>query len=109
MTYGGRDGILSVDVIQSAIGRPYCGYYRAIHLKAAALMHALVRNHGFVDGNKRSALIATLLMIERSGYRLDLQEDQRVDDIVVAVAAGDLDLNALAEWLRHRLFRVTGR
>lgn len=103
LTYGGRAGVVSLDAIQSAIGRPYSGYYRAIHRKAAALLHALVQNHGFVDGNKRSALIVTLLMIERSGYRLNLDEGERIDDIVVSVAAGRLGFDALSGWFKQRL------
>ena len=106
MTYGGRRGVVSLDAIYSAIGRPYSGYHRAIHQKAAALLHALVQNHGFVDGNKRSALIATLLMIERSGYRLHLNDGERIDDIVVAVADGTLDFDALAAWFGLRLSRA---
>ena len=106
MTYGGRRGVISLDAIQSAIGRPYSGYHRAIHLKAAALLHALVGNHGFVDGNKRSALIVTLLMVERSGYRLHLKDGERIDDVVVAVADGTLDFDALAAWFGLRLSRA---
>jgi death-on-curing protein len=103
LTYGGRAGVVSLDSIQSAIGRPYSGYYRAIHLKAAALLHSLIQNHGFVDGNKRSALIVTLLMIERSGYRLRLDDNERIDDIVVSVADGRIRFDALAEWFKLRL------
>jgi death on curing protein len=103
LTYGGRAGVVSIDAIQSAIGRPYSGYHRPIHRKAAALLHALIQNHGFVDGNKRSALIVTLMMIERSGYRLLLDDSERIDDLVVAVADGSLGFDALAEWFRPRL------
>ncbi len=103
LTYGGRGGIISLDAIQSAIGRPYSGYHRAIHLKAAALLHALVQNHGFVDANKRSALIVTLLMIERSGYRLHLDDNERIDDLVVSVADSRIGFDALAAWFGQRL------
>lgn len=103
LRYGGRAGIVSLDAIQSAIGRPYSGYHRAIHLKAAALLHAVTQNHGFVDGNKRSALIVTLLMIERSGYRLFLDEGERIDDIVVSVADGKMGFADLSDWFRRRL------
>lgn len=103
LTYGGRAGIVSLDGIQSAIGRPYSGYHRAIHRKAAALLHGLVQNHGFVDGNKRSALIVTLLMIERSGYQLLLHGEERIDDLVVAVAAGQVSFDELATWFKSRL------
>jgi death on curing protein len=103
LTYGGRSGVISLDAIQSAIGRPYSGYHRAIQRKAAALLHALVQNHGFVDGNKRSALIVTLLMIERSGYRLLLTDRDRIDDVVVSVADGQIGFDTLCEWFKQRL------
>ena len=107
MTYGGRAGIVSLASIESAIGRPYSGYHRAIHRKSAALLHALIQNHGFVDGNKRTALIVTLLMIERSGYRLHLQDGERIDDTVVAVADGRMDFDILRNWFQARLSRQT--
>ena len=50
-------GIISSHLIESAIGRPYSGYYRPIYKKVAALTHSMCLNHGFVDGNKRTALI----------------------------------------------------
>jgi death-on-curing protein len=106
LTYGGRAGVVSLDAIQSAIGRPYSGYHRAIHRKAAALLHALIQNHGFVDGNKRSALIVTLMMVERSGYRLILRQAEQIDDVVVAVADGQLSFDELCSWFSLRLQRT---
>ncbi len=103
LQYGGRPGVLSFDGIESAIARPYSGYHRRIYRKAASLLHSLVQNHGFVDGNKRTALLVTLLMIERSGYRLVLMEDEMLDDIVVGVAAGDIDFVDLCDWFAARL------
>lgn len=103
LTYGGRAGVVSLSSVESAIGRPYSGYHRAIHRKSAALLHALVQNHGFVDGNKRTALIVTLLMIERSGYRLTLQGGERIDDVVVAVADGHMAFEELVPWFKARL------
>jgi death-on-curing protein len=105
LTYGGRAGVVSLGAIQSAIGRPYSGYHRAIHRKAAALLHALVQNHGFVDGNKRSALIVTLMMVERSGYRLTLRQNEQIDDVVVAVADGRMLFEELSAWFASRLHR----
>jgi death-on-curing protein len=103
LTYGGQAGVVSLDAIQSAIGRPYSGYHRAIHRKAAALLHALIQNHGFVDGNKRSALIVTLMMVERSGYQLHLDDAERIDDTVVSVADGKMGFDDLVEWFGMRL------
>ena len=50
------------------MARPYHGYHRLIHQKAAALVHAVVSNHGFADGNKRTALYLVELLVQRSGY-----------------------------------------
>lgn len=100
---GGRKGILDLGSIKSAIARPYSGYHWRIERKSAALLHALVQNHGFVDGNKRTAILVTDLMIKRSGYRLQLTEGERIDDMVVAVAAGEMDIEMLIQWFRGRL------
>ena len=53
LIYGGSPGLISEDAIRSAIARPYHGYHRFIHQKAAALLRGVVSSHGFVDGNKR--------------------------------------------------------
>jgi death-on-curing protein len=45
--YGGLPGIRDLGLIESALARPYSGYYRPIEKKAAALVHSLTLNHGF--------------------------------------------------------------
>lgn len=64
---GGRPGIVSLHMIESAIGRPYSGYHRKIAQKAAALLHSMVMNHGFADANKRTAWMLTEHLIVKSG------------------------------------------
>lgn len=105
LTYGGRPGVINPGGIESAVARPYSGYFRPIARKSAALLHALVQNHGFVDGNKRTALLTTLLLIERSGYAIALDPDERIDDMVVSVAAGQMSFDDLCEWFKARLVR----
>lgn len=105
LRFGGRDGILNISAIESAIGRPYSGYHRQIAQKAAALLHALIRNHGFVDGNKRTALLITLLLLERSGYFLSLSSEERIDDVVVNVAEGHMNFDDLVQWFHSRVVR----
>jgi len=60
-------GVRDLGAIEAAIGRPYSGYYRTISGKAAALVHSLALNHGFVDANKRTAALSCLLLLEKSG------------------------------------------
>ena len=88
--------------ILSAIARPYHGYHRFIHQKAAALLHGLVSNHGFVDGNKRTALYLVELMVQRSGYEF-VEDDLVIVETIMSVARGETSCEKLAEWFRERL------
>lgn len=105
MAYGGRDGVASLHLIESAIARPYSGYHRTLPRKAAALLESVVGNHGFVDGNKRTAWLLLEILIDRSGYRLTIPDDEPIDDLVVAVARGDLDFVQLERWFAAKLTR----
>ena len=94
LSYGGRDGISSLHLIESALARPYSGYHRSMARKAAALLHSMVGNHGFVDANKRTAWLLVELLIVRSGFRLDIADDEPIDDLVVAAASGAISFDA---------------
>lgn len=111
LQYGGRAGILDAGRVEAAISRPYSGYFRSIASKAAALFEAIAINHGFVDGNKRTAVLLTDLLIKRSGYRLiaaDSDEDlnRAVEELAVSVARGDLRLAEITHWFNQRLTRA---
>ena len=67
-------------------------------------MHGIVSNHGFADGNKRTALYLVELLVQRSGYEF-VESDEVVADTVTAVARGELDYEGLAEWFLQRLAR----
>jgi len=104
--FGGRRGVSSLHLIESAIARPYSGYHRSISRKAAAVLHSMVGNHGFIDGNKRTAWLLVEILIDRSGYRLGIPDDERIDDLVVAVADGRLGFDDLVTWFAARLRKV---
>jgi len=100
-------GILNLDVIESAIGRPYTGYYPKIWQKAAAVAQSVAGNHGFTDGNKRTALYLTLLLIDQSGYRLrpikgeDIQAT--ITELLVQIADHKIEIDGITEWFRARI------
>lgn len=99
------DGVSSLHLIESALARPYSGYHRPIANKAAALLHSVVGNHGFVDGNKRTAWLLVEVLLDRSGYALKIPDDDPIDDLVVAVADGRIGLEDLVGWFKARLER----
>jgi death on curing protein len=82
-------------LLASAVARPQASAFGAdaypeLHLKAAALLHSLARNHPLVDGNKRLAWLATYVFLEINGHPPFASQDD-VFDLVMAVAAGTLD------------------
>lgn len=109
---GGRPGIHDYDALLSAIGRPYTGYYRSIARKTAALLQSIATNHAFNDGNKRTSILLTDLLLDRSGYRLepiDASEDLEYaleDFVVEVVVKGKANTEAIAAWLEPRITRM---
>lgn len=97
-------------LLESALARPRASVfggdaYRDPHLKAAALMHSLARNHALVDGNKRLAWTASRTFLAINGQWISAPEDDRFD-FVIAVATGALaDLECIAEQLRAWSYR----
>ncbi len=103
----GRSGVANLHLIESAIARPYSGYHRRIFSKAAALLQSVACNHGFTDGNKRTAWLLVTLLIERSGYDLVLTDDDRIDDFVVAVVEGTILFEDIESWFALRIMHLT--
>lgn len=93
-----------VGLLEASVARPRASAfgedaYPSIHAKAAALLHAIVRNHALVDGNKRLGLAAVIAFYGMNGLQLTLTNDQAYD-LVMAVAAGRLnDVEAIAQRL----------
>lgn len=93
---------MNEDAVRSALARPYHGYHRFIYQKAAALLHGVVCNHGFADGNKRTAFYLVELMVQRSGYEF-AEEDMVVVEMIKSVAQGKKNYEELVEWFKGRL------
>lgn len=102
LSFGGRDGMLNEHLIQSAIARPYTGYYPTIWQKAAALVESMAKNHGFVDGNKRTTLFLLRALVNRSGYEI-VSPRNEIADIILAVASGCVSFDQLSDWFKPRI------
>lgn len=96
--------VRDLGLLDSACHRPQASFfgqdaYPTLSAKAAALMHSLAYNHALVDGNKRLALLATVVFLRISGYTLDLT-DAEAFDVTMSVAAGQLDADRMHRRLR---------
>jgi death-on-curing protein len=103
--HGGAEGVRDPGGVDSALARPVnlAGYGApdAADL-AAAYAYGLARNHGFVDGNKRTAWIAARLFLADNGYRLGFDPVDAVR-VMEGVAGGTVTETQLAAWFRDRL------
>jgi death-on-curing protein len=102
---GGSHGIRDLDMLLSAIGRPQASFDNQdlnpdLFSKVAALMESLIRNHPFVDGNKRTGATAAGLFLRRNGYRLIASNSDLVI-ITMRIAQSQTSLVELANWLRE--------
>jgi death on curing protein len=105
-TFGGSGGLVDRGGLEAAAARPQMTFggedlYPDIVAKTAALMFSLVMNHAFVDGNKRVGAMAAELFLGVNGYDLDAGDEDLVD-LTLAVAAGEINVEALAIWVRQR-------
>ncbi|WP_409047663.1 type II toxin-antitoxin system death-on-curing family toxin [Microbacterium sp. HA-8] len=99
-------------LLASALARPATTLfgedaYASLELKAAALLESVVRNHAFVDGNKRSGWTLTVAFLWVNGYRHDFTADAAFD-LVIGVAEGALELDEIAETVRTHLVPLGG-
>jgi death-on-curing protein len=95
--------IRDVGLLDSALARPRSSAfgddaYQSIELKAAALLHSLVKNHPLVDGNKRLGWLSATVFLRLNGHRPTLSHDDAFG-LVVNIAGGDLALSDIARRL----------
>ncbi len=108
--FGGLAGIRDFGLLESALDRPRNRFAyepkSTLFELAAALCVGLAKNHPFIDGNKRTALLATRAFLFLNGHALEpTQEDEVLT--MVAVADGSLSEHQLADWLRRNCTRAT--
>jgi len=103
---GGAPGVRDVNLLQSALARPKqlhaYGDNPDIIDMAAAYTAGIVRNHPFIDGNKRTGFLVGVLFLELNGYHFTATEESAAQAIL-SLAAATLDEPALAAWLRANL------
>lgn len=99
--HGGDEGVLKSDRLEAAIERPKTtfGYLPETTLQelAAKLAVSLAKGHPFVDGNKRTACVASLLFLSLNGIEIVASEEE-LGDVFIAVADGAMSEGDLIEW-----------
>lgn len=100
---GGTQGIRDAGLLESAIAAPFQSFYGVdayptLLQKAARLGYGLIKNHPFLDGNKRSGVHVMLVFLALNGVE-PVYTQSELAAAVVAVAAGEMDCDAFCKWL----------
>ncbi len=101
--HGGQAGVRDQGLLESALGRPrhlfaYSDPRPDIPALAAAYAFGIARNHAFIDGNKRTAAVVCETFLELNGWELRA-DDATLYPQYLALAAGEIEEDALARWL----------
>lgn len=105
--HGGLDGIRDINAVESALARPeqlnvYGDPKPDAADLAAAYAYGLARNHGFSDGNKRTAWVIARVFLADNGINLQFSAIDAIHTMQ-SVASGSLEEKPLADWFRQRI------
>lgn len=102
--YGGSHGVRDDGLVRSALGRPMqiAAYQENATMPelAAALCAGIAKNHGFIDGNKRTALFATAFFLEKNGLSL-VSDTADTVFMMKGISSGEISEEELRDWIGH--------
>jgi death-on-curing protein len=104
---GGSVGIHNLSALESALAQPRMTFggeelYSTIVEKASTLGFSLIKNHPFVDGNKRAGHAAMETFLVLNGFEINASVDEQ-EQIILQVALGELERDEFADWLRNHI------
>ncbi len=104
--FGGSRGVRDRGLLESGLGRPLAGFgghrlFTTSFERAGALAEALLQNHGFVDGDKRTAMYAMAAWLEREGFRFEASRGE-LRDLALNLAEHHINVKEVATWLEKR-------
>jgi len=108
--HGGGDGIRDEGLLLSALARPQnlsadSEETPDISALAASLAYGIAKNHPFIDGNKRTALLVSRTFLLLNGFNIDTTQEEKYLTFL-KLAEGNLSENELAEWFRQKLVEI---
>ena len=109
---GGSHGARDINMLLSAVGRPQVSFddqdlYPDLFAKAGALMDSLIRNHPFLDGNKRTGVAAAALFLKINGFQLNATNAE-LEKFTLEVAKSQHTLDEIVMWLQTHARAIEG-
>ncbi len=109
--FGGASGLRDRGALEASVARVHqiIAYAEEKHVTifdlATAICASIIRNHPFVDGNKRAGFIALFATLDMNGLYLDAS-DRDAERMTLALAAGDIDEEAFRDWVAGHSYQV---
>ena len=107
--FGGRTGVRDMDLLKSAVSRPLQTFdnkdvYFSVFEKATALLESIVKNHPFIDGNKRTDFLCSVIYLKRNHIKL-AASDSEAYEFVIRIASSEIQFEEAVIWLeKHSIF-----
>lgn len=104
---GGSDGVRDLGLIESALNRGVMTFdgrelYEGTEMKISVITHGLIRNHGFIDGNKRIGVAVMILLLKLNNILIKYSQQELID-LGLGVAKGKFNENDILSWIeRHK-------
>ena len=110
--HGGKDGVRDTGMLESALARPknlpaYSATPPDLAQLAAAYAFGIIKNHPFVDGNKRTSYVVCRTFLLLNGRDLRASQEEKYEAFY-RLASGDLSEEELTVWLRQRMTETGG-
>ena len=104
---GGSDGVRDEGLLDSAVNTPFQTFsgqdlYPTVLEKSVRLGFGLIRNHPFIDGNKRIGTHAMLVFLNLNSITLSYEDDELISTIL-SVASGEMDADGLLKWIQQHI------
>lgn len=101
---GGSHGLRDAGLLDAAVHRPQATFagedlYPTLFDKAGALCHSLIKNHAFVDGNKRTSLLSSMTFLELNGHIFKCSQDELVE-FGLKIDNENVSADGIASWLK---------
>ena len=103
--FGGATGIRNKGALEAALARPFNGFgdsefYPEPSEKAAAILESIIKNHPFVDGNKRTGYFLMRALLMHYGKDIKASQDEKYD-FVIKVASSQIKFDEIAAWIKE--------
>ena len=105
--FGGTSGLRNIELLESAISRPYQTFdaselYPTVEEKASAIIESIVKNHPFLDGNKRIGYTLFRLLLLLEGKDIDASQQEKYE-FVIYIAERKMGYNEILTWTKNKV------